>query len=74
MGKRLRESPVHEGTKKQKTTPTEVPDTSKKRPIVLMPHTPDKRRKLFEYWHTKPHTREQRAAYMAAMYEHLLCR
>jgi len=74
MGKRPRDSSVQDGTKKQKTAKTEVPDTSKKRPLVLMPHAPDKRRKLFEYWHSKPHTREQRAAYMAAMYEHLLCR
>jgi hypothetical protein len=73
MGKRLRDSLVQEAAKKQKTAIIGAQCLEKKRPLALMPHAPDKRRKLFEYWHTKPHTREQRAAYMAAMYEHLLC-
>jgi len=50
-----------------------VEKTPKKRPLVLLPFTPDKRRKIHEYWHSKPHTREERAAYMATIYEHLLC-
>jgi len=71
MVKRQRESTLQENTKRCKT---DVETPTNKRPFEYMPHTPDKRRKIFEYWHTKPHTREQRAAYMATIYEHLLCR
>jgi len=71
MAKRPREEETSQNGKRHK------PDSqtlSNKRSLHCMPYTPDKRRKIFEYWHTKPHTREERAAYMATMYEHLLCR
>ena len=71
MVKRPREEDASENGKRHKTD-GQIP--SNKRPLLCMPHTPDKRRKIFEYWHTQPHTREERAAYMATIYEHLLCR
>lgn len=70
MAKRPREQTGNINAKRHKMY-TQTPDN--KRPCEYMPHTPEKRRKIFEYWHTKPHTREERAAYMASIYEHLLC-
>jgi len=71
MAKRLREPSGEESAKRHKT---DAQTSANKRPLECMPHTPEKRRKIFEYWHTQPHTREERAAYMATIYEHLLCR
>jgi len=67
MSKRLREPTMEENAKRCKIT------SDRKRPVELSSFTAAKRQKIHEYWHTKPHSREERAAYMATLFEHLLC-
>ena len=64
----------HDGQEVQESKRHKCCETQKRRADILKDPRATKRHKTYEYWHLAPLTREERAAHMAAIYEHLCCK
>lgn len=69
MAKRRHEGQETQATKKLKFEPSLKRHNDENNDTRAV-----KRHKTYEYWHMAPLTREEKAARMAAIYEHLCCR